>query len=151
MFYDTVSVNDTVWVLDQHFGSAYTMADYESSNHNLFLSLTFMPSSDFSLTGHLNYTKSKNSWGDIEFPDVRAALGTDTLSHQNFDFGEINKYSDLEYGIIRLGLGGEYRLSPKMSLSADMEWADFDDKLGYVYGDESGSYLFIRSGIRYEF
>ena len=42
-------------------------------------------------------------------------------------------------------------LAPGLTLSADGEFADLTDDGVYVYGDESGSYYMIRTGIRLDF
>jgi hypothetical protein len=62
----------------------------------------------------------------------------------------MDTYSDLDYSLIRLSLGFEYRLSPSVVLTADGDYADLSDNAAYVYGDESGSIFMIRSGIRFD-
>jgi hypothetical protein len=127
------------------------MTDYTTEAHNIFLSATFLPTAKLSFTGRFDLNKSKAEMDEVDFPDVRAMLGVDTLPHQDFTFEEIHEYSNLDYQIIRAGLGLEYKLMPRVTFTADGEWADLDDKTGYVYGIESGSYFLIRSGFRFEF
>ena len=126
------------------------MADYESKAHNLYLTVSFTPTPKLGLTGSVSYNKSEGALQEVIMPDVRALLA-DSLSHQDFTFEEMRTYSDLDYGIIDLGLNAEYKLTPSVGITAGFDFADLDDKTGYVYGVESGSYFLIRSGIRIDF
>jgi len=137
-------------VYDEHYGSAYTMSDYTSKSHNLYMTASFMPTPVTNITLSVNYHLSKASLDQVIFPDVRAQLA-DTLAHQDFTFDEMNTYSDLDYGILQLGAGLEYKLTPQVTWSSDIEYYDLKDDAPYVYGDESGSIFFIRSGVRFDF
>lgn len=151
MFTDTVSVSATDSIsLAKHFGSAYTMTDFESKAHNFYLAASFMPTPKLSLTGSFTFNKSEGAMGNVIMPDVRAQLG-DTLSHQDFTFNELHTYSDIDFKMIQLGLSAEYKLTPSIGLTAGIDYADLEDKTGYVYGSESGSFFLIRSGVRIDF
>ena len=134
----------------KHYGSVYTMADYESKAHNLYLSASFAVTPKLSLSGSVNFNKSEGALEEVIMPDVRAQLA-DTLGHQDFTFEEMNTYSDIDFQMIQVGLNAEYKLSPTVGLTAGVDFADLDDKTGYVYGNESGSYFLIRSGVRINF
>ncbi len=138
-------------LLQEHYGSAYTMADYTSQAHNVYLTGSFMATPKLNFTGSINYNMSKGELDPVVMPDVRAELTTDTLAHQDFTFDEMHTYSDLEYGYLQLGLGLEYKVGPRFTISASADYADMKDETGYVYGIEGGSYFMIRSGVRIDF
>ena len=146
-----MSVDGDSVLLQKHFGSTYTMADYTSQTHNVYLTGSFLVTPKLSLTGSINYNLSKGELEQVIMPDVRAELTEDTLSHQDFTFDQMHTYSDLDYGYLQLGLGMEYKAGPRLTISAGAEYADLKDETGYVYGIESGSYLMIRSGVRIDF
>jgi len=137
--------------LIQHYGSGYAMTDYTAQAHNLYLTGSFMATPKMTFTGSVNYNLSKGEFDEVDMSYVREALTEDTLPHQNFDFSEVNAYSSIEYGILELGLGMEYRLAPRFTLSANAQYADLNDETGYVYGIESGSYFFVSGGVRIDF
>lgn len=138
-------------LLQKHFGSAYAMADYSSQSHNVYFSATYMPIPSLQFTGSVNFNMSKGELDPVIFPDVRAALTADTLSHQDFTFDEMHTYSDLNYSLVELGFGVAYQVGPRVALTANAEYADLTDDTGYVYGLESGSYYMIRTGVRIDF
>ncbi len=69
------------------------------------------------------------------------------LPHHDLDFSEVNEYSHLNYGYLQLDFGLEFQAAPRVTLTADGEYADLSDKTGYVYGVESGSYFMVRTGV----
>lgn len=137
--------------LNQHWGSIYVMNDYESKAHNFYLSTNFAPSNRVNLSGTLSYNKSSAAMDPVVMPDPTVRLDG-YAGHQDFTFPEMDTYSDIDYQILRLSAGMEYMLSPGITWSVDGELADLtDDSGGYVYGVESGSYIFFRSGVRVDF
>ena len=88
-------------------------------------------------------------------PDVTDRLidgqGLPALTHQDFTFDEMHEYSDLDYKMIRFGGGIEYKVLSDLTFTAQAEYADLTDETGWVYGNETGSWLLLRSGIRFEF
>jgi hypothetical protein len=150
LFTDTVSVAGDSVILPRHFGSLYSMADYTSEAHNIYLTTSFMATPKLNLTGSINYNMSKGELEQVTMPEME--LGADTiLSHQDFTFDEMHNYSKLDFGFMQFGFGAEYQVSPRVLLSANADYADLKDNTGYVYGIESGSYFMIRSGVRIEF
>ncbi len=127
------------------------MSDYTANIHNFNLNVSFIPSSRVILTAFANYNLSKGELEQVEMPSVEERLDGH-LSHQDFTFLEMHTYSDLDYKWLRLNLGIEYLLSPRVTLTADAEYSDLtDDSGGWVYGDETGSLLIVRGGVRIEF
>ncbi len=162
MFTDTVGVAgspaDSV-IIPRHYGSGFAMSDYKSNIHNIYLSAGFLPTSRLSITATATLNIADAAYEEVLFPagTIEARLTNPThpggdLEHQDFTFDEMVSYSDLDYQLIRVGAGLTYRLAPRVTLSVDGEFADLtDDAGGYVYGDESGRFFMIRSGIGLEF
>lgn len=151
MFTDTVSVGGEDVALPRHYGSGYTMNDYETKTQNVYLSASYVPTSKLLFTGTLNFNMSTGELDQVIFPHLEDQLEGD-LEHQDFTFEEMNTYSNLDYTLMRFTFGMEYKLSPRVTFTADADYADLtDDSGGWVYGDESGSYLMIRSGLRLAF
>ena len=141
----------------RHYGSAYTMVDYKNKAHSLYANANFVPSHKLNLFTTLSYHLSTAEYDPVEMPDVTDKLDGD-LTHQDFTFDAMHEYSNHDYGIIRIAAGGEYVIAPQVTFTLDGEFADLTDDSGtdgtdpfYVYGDESGSYYMIRSGLRFDF
>jgi hypothetical protein len=152
MFTDTVGVNGTADSVMQpkHFGSLYTMADYESKAHTIYMNMSFLPQPDWTFTGRVVFNMAEAAYDEVMMP-VPSSEVTTSLSHQDFTFEEMHTYSALDYSYVQAGLGVEFRVSPGVTLTADADYADLTDDTGYVYGVESGSYFLIRSGVRFDF
>lgn len=76
---------------------------------------------------------------------------TDNIAAANYDYSSIYQYSDLAYTQYNLSLGAEYKISERVSFTADATYFDLTDNEGYVYGIETGSLYIIRSGFRIGF
>ena len=63
----------------------------------------------------------------------------------------ITGYSDLHYQQTEISLGGTYRFSPALYMTAQASWAYFNDKDDYVYGDLSGDAYRGYLGLGYRF
>jgi hypothetical protein len=145
-----VSVDGDSIKLNQHWGSLYTMEDYTSKAHNVYLSANFVPSNRVRISGMFSYNKSTAGLDPVEMPDPEPLLD-DYEGHQDFTFTEMHTYSDIDYKILRLSAGVQYLLAPGIMLTVDGELADLtDDSGGYIYGVESGSYFFFRTGVQIE-
>jgi hypothetical protein len=110
-----------------------------------------MPTQRARLYGMVNYSLTSGEMDEIEMPDISDRLQGD-LSHQDFTFPEANTYSDLDYQWLRTTVGLEFEIAPRTILNAEVDYLDLtDDSGGWVYGDESGSRLLLRSGVRFDF
>ena len=143
-------VNGTLDTLQQHYGSMYTMADYVSEAHNLYVALNYLPTAKLRLHTTAGFSMSNGSLEEVIMSDISARLAGG-LSHQDFTFDQMDTYSDLDYELLRLSLGLEYKISPSLTVTADGDYADLTDNTGYVFGIESGSYFMIRSGVKVDF
>ena len=128
----------------------YTMADYETKAQNVYLTVAGTPASKLRVTSTLVYNKSTAEYDRVVMPDVSDRLNG-ALSHQDFEFDEMHEYSNLDYSLIRISLGFSYLLADNVTLTADGQYADLTDDAGYVYGDESGKFFMIRSGVGFTF
>ncbi len=145
-----MGVAPNLTIRQKHYGATFAMTDYTADAHTLFLTANFTPTQKARIFGTLSYVAATASLDQVIMPDVTEQLQGD-LTHQDFTFPEMNTYSDLDYNLIRLSLGFEYRLAPSVVLTADGDFADLSDNAAYVYGDESGSIFMIRSGFRFDF
>ncbi|MEW6050598.1 MAG: hypothetical protein AB1644_05995 [Candidatus Zixiibacteriota bacterium] len=131
------------------------MSDYESQTHTAYLTGTFIPSERVRFTGSLSISTATGALDQVLMPDVSSRLlnesGQPDLTHQDFTFPEMHTYSDLDYQLVKLSLGAQLRVAPSVTVTADGDYADLNDDTGYVYGNESGSYFFVRTGIRFDF
>lgn len=140
----------------KHYGSIGTMVDYNSNAHTVFIAASVTPIPSLRLMSTLLYNVSRAGYDQVLMPDVSDitvnANGEPDLTHQDFTFDEMHRYSDLDYRILRVHLGAEYALSPRVTLTADSEFADLQDNAGgYVFGVESGSILMLRTGVQVNF
>jgi len=142
-----VSGTDT---LAQHWGTLYTMADYKTQSHNVFVTANLFATDQLNFMGTLAYNMSKGEYDPVAMPDPAAEVTAD-LSHQDFTFDEMHEYSMLDYKYLQVSFGLEYTIRPGYTFTADVDYADFTDDGFYVFGDESGSMLMVRSGVRLTF
>lgn len=133
-----------------HYGSMFTMADYKTNNQNAYLSISGNPTPKLRMHSTLVFNKSTGEYDQVVMPDVTDRLGG-ALSHQSFEFDHMHEYSNLDYSMIQLSLGLAYKLTGRVTLTADGEYADLTDDAGYVYGIESGSLFMVRSGMKFSF
>lgn len=155
MSVDTVSVTPLV-ILARHYGSEYAMADYRSNTFNLYLTASYKPTQAISLTGSMDYNISRGELDQVIMPDVTDRLWNDEkgetdLQHQDFTFDQMHELANLDYQMLNLHLGISYLIRTNLYLTLDGEYVNFKDKEGYVFGDESGSLLMVRTGIKYSF
>ncbi len=145
-----MSVDGTDYAIPKHFGSEYAMVDYENKAHNFYLNINIAPIEKLQMHGSINYNLSKASLDEVIMPDITTREGFD-LYHQDFGFEHMHEYSDLDFELLTLGAGFEYLLAAGLTFTVDVTYADLKDNAAYVYGDESGSYLAVLTGFRFDF
>ena len=151
MFTDTVSVNGDSVIQPKHYGSLFTMADYTTTAHTVYLNLAVLPSQDWVFSGRVVFNLSEAAYDEVIMTEVSSEVAS-SLNHQDFTFDEMHTYSDIDYSYVQAGVGVEYRITPTITWTADTDYADLkDDSGGYVYGLESGSYFMVRTGVQFEF
>ena len=143
-----------------HFGSMFAMSDYKSNAHNLYFSSSYNYSEKLTVFGTFALSKTKAELDQVIMPNVYGTTdgylehlyevhGADTTSANIF--GEMHEYSNLDYQLIGVSLGFEYRFLDNTTWTVDGQFYDLTDNEGWVYGDESGSMFMIRSGIKIDF
>ena len=121
------------------------MVDYTTNTSNLFMTTSFIPTYKLRLTGTLAYNKSTTELDKVVMPDISERLDG-ALEHQDYSFDEMHEYSGLDYELWTISIGAQFDVSPRVQITADAEYANLTDALGYVYGNESGSLFFLRTG-----
>ncbi len=133
----------------------FVMADYETGVHNIYFNVGANPTDKLRLSSSILFNKSRGGYNKVVMPNVSDRLvnaaGEPELAYQGHTFDEMHMYSDLSYELIRFSIGSEYKLTPRIVLTLDADYADLTDNTGYVYGIESGSFFLIRSGVRVDF
>ena len=136
------------------------MADYETKASTVYLNINGHPTPKLMLNAIFSYNMSTGEYETINMPDGSLRTfdsdGGAHLTHADYDFTGVHTYSNLDYAIMRVGGGVEYQVLPKVALLADVDYADLTDDSGAdgifgVYGDESGSLFFVRTGVRIDF
>jgi hypothetical protein len=137
-------------VLQQHYGSLFAITDYVTQVHNIYLTASYAPTTKLRTFATVVFNKSTGEMDPVDMPDAEETLGAD-LEHMDYHFDEMHTYSALDYTLLQLSLGFDYRLSDMWKFTLDGEYAKLEDNTGYVYGVETGSYFTVRSGARLSF
>jgi hypothetical protein len=72
------------------------------------------------------------------------------LRFHDYDFSEVNTYSDLEYSELRTTIGINYDLNDTVGLFASYSYYDVDDKRPYLQ-DATGSVDLVAGGLTWSF
>ncbi len=134
----------------EHFGTLYTMADYQNKVQNAYLNISGTPMPKLKLHSTFVYSKATGEYDPVAMPDPAEEV-TSHLVDQDFTFDDMHEYSNLDYSMIQFSLGLAYKLTGRITFTADGEYADLTDDAGYVYGIESGSLFMVRSGMKFSF
>ena len=124
------------------------MVDYKSNATNLYFTAIYNHNTSFNIFGTVSFTQSKAEMDQVIMPDVTPEVAT-ALSHQDFTFDNMHEYTNIEYALLGLHAGFEYLLPNGWTFTLDGKYYDLTDDQGSIYGDESGSFYIIRSGIRF--
>ena len=115
----------------------------------MYLNMNYLASPKLTVFGSMSLSKTKAEYDQVNMPDVTTEVST-VLSHQDFTFTDMHTYSDLNYGYVRFMLGFEYKFTPRLTWTADGDYAKYTDDAAYVFGDETGSMFVLRSGFRFD-
>ena len=103
----------------------------------------------------IDFNISEAALDEVQIPDSAALVSIGVpaswFASHSYDYSEMNTYSDFDYELLKLNFGLENLLSPGVTFTADVDFADLKDNQGYVYGNETGSFFMVRSGVRYRF
>jgi len=130
--------------------------DYKNKVHNVYLTANLMVNPKFNIFSSVGYNKAQGALDQVNMPDIQnrlynTTIGGPDLQNNDFTFTQMNTYSDLDYELINISLGFEYRILPKVTYTADGNYINLNDNQSYVFGDQSGSFFMVRSGIKIDF
>ncbi len=115
----------------------------------MYANIVYIASSKLTLNFTGQFSKNKSALDQVNMPDPPEG---GFFAARDYDYSNMYTYSDLDYSILRSGVGFDYRFSPSVIWTAGVSYIDLkDDAGGYVYGDETGSYFTVRAGLRYDF
>jgi hypothetical protein len=103
-----------------------------------------MPALTLNVSGFV--AKNTAAFDPVDMPEPEEAV-----EHLDYTFDNMYRYSDLNYLNYQIGGGATYRFRNGVSWTIDATYYGLDDRLGYVYGNETGSLLVVRSGVQLEF
>jgi hypothetical protein len=133
-----------------HYGSLYAMADHKTKAHTIYASGSYQATEQVRLWGSVTFNQSKAAFDPVVMPDPAAEVTTG-LPHHNLAYDLMHDYSNLDYQLINIAAGVKYHIRPDIALTLDGEYVDLTDNEGWVYGDESGSMIMVRSGVKFKF
>jgi hypothetical protein len=129
-----------------HYGSGSDLLDYETTTASLYVSGSIYPDERWTLSFNGSYTMAK-----AEFSPIDLDLPETTLAHGEYDWSDVNTYSDLEYNVLEVSARGSHMIADDSSVYLGVGLSDLSDDQPYVYGDLSGSVIFVESGIQVGF
>jgi hypothetical protein len=107
---------------------------------------------NLSLTGA--YTYSEGRMDMINFENVNGQLGFDPVTSSivmyDYNFTEVDTYSDLNINRWDVILGGTYQLTSRLALSAGINYMYYNEDATYL-ADESGSAYIAMMDLTYWF
>jgi hypothetical protein len=93
---------------------------------------------------------SKSAFEQWNMPHTEnRELAEHYIHHADFDYGNTYTYSDLEYSIMNVNFDTRFNISDELAWTLDVSYYDLEDKTGWVYGDESGHYYVVKTGIQF--
>ena len=107
-----------------------------------------MPSMKLALTLNANYSINDAEFDPVIMPEAPAEV-EENIEAANYDFSMVHTYSDMSYKLLNMSLKIDYLFSKSIRWNAEAVYLKFNDDTGYIYGDETGSLYFIRTGIEY--
>jgi hypothetical protein len=112
--------------------------------------LSYKLSPKLKLYANGNYTLSEAAFDQYNMPETEEReLAEQYIHHANYDYSNIHTYSDLEYGFMNINLDTEYKINDNLSWTLGLNYFDLQDKTGWVFGDETGSYYVIKTGFQF--
>jgi hypothetical protein len=118
-----------------------------------FLNLNWDPAAKWTVFLEGVYSLSKGSyaaWGDLTPTGIPA---DDNISPDNpnstadYDFSQVNTYSDLDYTLLEGTVGVNYQLDKRATVYGSVNLMDLQDNEAYVYGDLTGSIFTYAAGM----
>lgn len=130
----------------EHFGSASDVVNYETAVTTIHGGAEIGPVAGWGLGVQAAWTKAEGS-----FASINVALPDEILADEDYDFSNINTYSDLDYSTLEVHATGTRQIHEDTSFTVGVGVIDFNDEASWVYGDLSGSIVYTRAGIETSF
>lgn len=143
-------VNATVGGEQEHYGSFFAETEYENKAFTLSANILFLATPKLNLTLGGSFIDSKGSMDITDMTEVPDEV-YENVASADYDYTPIIEYSNLAYTQYQFSFGGEYKITEKVSFTADAIYYDLTDDEGYVYGIETGSLYIIKAGFRIGF
>jgi hypothetical protein len=162
--------------MGEQVASVYDDVDYDTTAQVLYLSTTYQVTAAITLSGDITWTNADASadvpdfGGNIEYEnyvdyylsglsetDYLAYLYTNNLPYTQtsmisyMNYSGSDDYSDLEYEMLDLSLGAEYRFSDALTLYVNCLYRWSDDGETYLGDDYDGETYAVNTSIRYRF
>jgi len=138
-----------------HWGSGAGLTDYETETTLAFLNGSFYPADkwSFMLGGSIAISKGSFSPIDLELTEEAYVAGTDDtkIEHADYDFSEVNDYSDLDFTQLQVWGKGTREILDNASIYVGVGYIDLQDDQPYIYGDQSGELAYVHSGLMFVF
>jgi len=127
-----------------------TTTEYKTDAMVLSTHLMLVPFEKFVVTLGGNYTKSTAEFDPVIMPAVSDEIH-DQLHTSIFDYSNIHTYSDISSTYLTGKVNMNYAFSAKLSWLGEVIYSKYTDDNGYVYGDETGDLMILRTGLQYGF
>ncbi|MBD3234434.1 MAG: hypothetical protein GF315_11980 [candidate division Zixibacteria bacterium] len=131
-----------------HYGSLMGEMDYKTVVNSFSAGFTFLGIKRTVFTVSGNMVMGEAEFDPVNMPEVSDEAEQE-LEAANFDYSEVNTYSDLSYNRLDLTLGADYSIDDETTFSAELIYINFADDEVYVYGDQTGSLYVIRAGVTF--
>ncbi len=131
-----------------HYGSLMGEIDYKTVVNSFSAGFTFLGIKRTVFTFSGNMVMGEAEFEPVDMPEVPDEAEQE-LEAANFDYSEVNTYSDLSYNRFDFSLGADYRIDDETTFSAELIYISFMDDNAYVYGDQTGALYVIRAGVTF--
>lgn len=120
--------------------------DYETTAGTLYLNGEFLVADGWTMSIDGAYTATEASFDPLEVETPE-----ETVAKADYDYSEINSYSDLKFAQFEVSSRVTRRISERASAYVGVGYFDLTDDAPYVYGDVTGSVLYTQSGVQVRF
>jgi len=131
-----------------HYGTATSLTEYHTTANTYYFSLNSMPFEDVEINLTASLSNAKASFD----PVTHWSGDVDAIHHLDFDgYSQMNTYSDLDFEVLEFKAEVYYYVTRDLSILAEIDYNKFNDYQPYVYGDQTGKWVYGKLGFRYFF
>lgn len=120
--------------------------DYETKTTLAYLNGHFYPTEKVNISVGGSYSLSEASFAAVEMETPETVT-----AHGNYDYSEINTFSDLKFSQIEAWAKGVVEVYDRTSVYLGVGYYDLQDDEPYIYGDQSGDVAYVQSGLKVVF